>query len=152
MTRGELNWVVTWPKPLLLKVVFGGPNFGRLNRLKNSARISAWNDSLTIIFFINDQSRFLMPSRKQGKVRAEFPNWKGGAVRNGVANNEAPAIRAERDAPSLQAAVGRPTISGRSPPPCAPVVWPVSLIAMGYPLWKVESPENCQCPRVLSST
>ena len=64
ITRGRFSCRVTCPNEPLPNVIFGAPNCGRLNALKNSARNSARTDSLMGMCFVMVMSKFLIPSMR----------------------------------------------------------------------------------------
>src|SRR5216684_7724306 len=61
MRRGRLTVLVTTPKLALVKVPFGGPNWGWLNRLKNSVRNSTLNLSVMEVLLNTAKSKLTTP-------------------------------------------------------------------------------------------
>src|SRR5277367_6887995 len=100
MSLGLFNWLLVTPKPLgaLQQAVFGGPNWTRLNVLKNSVRNSKPNFSpgpKFVVVFIA-RSQLLIPSpRSVGSTRDSLPKPKSlGAVKQVGLNQAIPPVEA----------------------------------------------------------
>src|SRR6202522_2552873 len=97
MSLGLFNWLLVIPKVGLLasqQAVVGGPNWTRLNVLKNSVRNSKPNFSpgpKFVVFFIA-RSQLLIPSpRSVGSTRDSLPKPKSlGAVKQAGLNQAMP--------------------------------------------------------------
>jgi hypothetical protein len=83
--------LLTTPNVLLPNAVFGGPNCGRLNRLKNSARNSRYirSEGPKVVFLKAAQFQLFTPSwRRWGSTRDSLPKpYAGGAVKQDVLNH-----------------------------------------------------------------
>src|SRR3982074_146823 len=80
------NWHV--PKSEMVQVPFGGPNWGWLNRLKNSVRNSILNLSVIAVLLNTAKSKLTTPCwRSVASTRGSFPKpYAGGAAKRLVLN------------------------------------------------------------------
>src|SRR5271163_3523681 len=140
MSLGLPSWLLVMPKLALFdsqQAVFGGPNWTRLNVLKNSVRNCKPNFSSgpKLVVLRSARSQLLIPApRSVGSTRDSFPNPKSlGAVKQFGLNQAIPPAPVTCEVPLEHpgATFGRKTPIPRLA--CDSGVEPPKLIGRGKP-------------------
>src|SRR4051812_38262356 len=156
MRRGFPTVLLTTPNVLLPKDVFGGPNCGWLNKLKNSPRNSTFirSEGPKVVLLKTAQFQLFTPScRRWGSTRPSLPKpYAGGAEKQDVLNH--PASRCSRS-PATDPSHPAVTLGLRVPMPSPKAesgVPPLVLNFRGKPVWKYVVPSIPQPDTSLPAT